>query len=315
MLNAERGASCTVDQSMAMTFYSGQLRAFNENSPSNLSPFLFAQQGILDAKSQRISDVEWDLRIEHGEITQKMINEAISVKPTVPGDVLELRVQLENTLKAVDFLFGMKSLPCYGINAWLDALKTNHQTFRVRAASDNKFIASILMIIHNRIQLFLSSCAQADKAENIDASLLDFADVIRRIMTGDFTPVLLPPVIEQAALQARTIEASPEPSTDKKREAEEDNPDDSPPKKRTKTKTNPAKNPQAVPEWKVERQDFPKFHQHRENLPKVNDKEVCLKYQLLGSCNLGKDCKRHHGQLKDQVKIDFQQWFDNAKRE
>jgi hypothetical protein len=42
MLNAERGASCALDRTIAMTFFSGRLRAFNEDSLSNLSLSLFS---------------------------------------------------------------------------------------------------------------------------------------------------------------------------------------------------------------------------------------------------------------------------------
>jgi hypothetical protein len=137
-----------------------------------------------------------------------MFNEEMSVKPTVPRDILELKVQPDNTSKVLTFLFGGDSLPCHGIHAWLQALNARYHHFQVCTTLDNKSIASIVMIIHNRIQLFLSSCAQATNPDNVDMSLLDFTDVIRHIITGDFAPVLLLAIIEQAAAK----ENAPPPS-------------------------------------------------------------------------------------------------------
>jgi len=167
--------------------------------------------------------------------------------------------------------------------------------------------------LHNRMQLFLSSCAQADNADDIDQSLLDFSELIRCIMTGDFVPVALPPVIEQAALKSLP------PSPEKKREPDSDTNDESPPGKRSKKKPNeqltPAINNKQVADWKVSTHQFKKFHEHRETLPQVGDDMICLKFQLLGSCNLGRQCKRLHTELKGQDKINFQQWFDATKNQ
>ena len=104
-------------------------------------------------------------------------------------------------------------------------------------------------------------------------------------------------------------------SPDNKQDAKTNALDDSPPTKCSKAKLILAKNDHQVATWKITSRNFKQFHEHRDTLPKVEDKTICLKFLLLGSCNLGTKCKCFHGQLKDQKKVDFQQWFNSAKQE
>jgi hypothetical protein len=158
-----------------------------------------------------------------------------------------------------------------------------------------RFYERFLATVDIRSQAYISSCAYAQDADAIEASLINFGPMqtnLRLQNVSDLAGTIFP-------------EPTPEPGDTGKREAVND---DSP----VRTKSRPVQNMNPHPslalltyaEWDLVRLQVG-------NLPKIDGEDVCARFHCRQACY--HDCRNCHGRLSPTMVKQMEKWIASAR--
>lgn len=156
--------------------------------PGIFSLFSCFQQPADDSEFSEADTLRMQLKLHDSTngLSDKDIAKLTKSYHVSPSDFPELRLLLENFRGVFLFLFGANSASARCLEEWTRFLRRGdlQQIFRSLVAHDAELPAKIGWFIERRIQSFLRSCAEATSPEDIDSSLLSFADLRRSLTEG-----------------------------------------------------------------------------------------------------------------------------------
>ena len=182
-----------------------------------------------------------------------------------------------------------------------DHIKANETTYQNYIKNVENFIVSFLSDVNFRVQKFFLSCSQVSSVEEIEFRFIDFSVLLDNIEMNSYH-VTVPGWYQRALLEKR----------EKKTKAKEQDTD--PNRKKRALVEN--KNPDSLCKLKPKEYINKVFHKdiiQDLNVPKLNGKDICLKYHCLGKCD--NKCQRSdsHVELKGNNLIKFRDYVIKAK--
>jgi hypothetical protein len=202
--------------------------------------------------------------------------------------------QVKAFLALLEILFGNKSIVTKKIREFVQLIEQNSIYYKECLCNNKLFPTKVLWTVCWHFQLFLACCQKADKREEVDNSLLDFAPNHRDIMMGHFIPTLplLFKVVDTKEKETNNDNTNDKRTT-KKRKRD---------KKKEKRKKLMAEsvgivtNKQQCTDFKLNpNEKWEQFPGKKlDQWAKLNDTAMCARWHTRGNCF--KDCKNRANQ-------------------
>jgi hypothetical protein len=294
-----------------------ELRALNilvrrNDVSENYSVFLCGQ----NTQTTRLSAFEIEVSKEIKSRREAIAKENLKVRYYVPIDCDMLLIQLKNFRGMTVFLFSDKTPLLRCIDPWIELWERQRQALRERIEREPTICAQILTIIDTSVQEFLRSCRMAPSMDKYIYDCLSPHDSINQVLRNHTMTIMLPskiaPLLEQqlakpAATKSLTFEIQKTSSMFLQADAST---------KEYNVKSSSQSNNRSGEDNSRKRKqngDFSKSVKNEEcnlalkdkykgnaalcydkmnEMPKVNNTQLCCKFHLEGECPYGKSCKR-----------------------
>jgi len=172
---------------------------------------------------------------------------------------------------------------------------------------DSRFFGKLPAHIDACVQAFLISVFDASNVSNTNFDALLFPLIRSHVENlGSKMSSDVPPAVARDAFSA---------SKQTLKHMDQDKEQDGTNKKRRTENSSGDTNKTPNTEWLVDKQQFFAFNKRLRSCPKLNGKEICCKFHVLGHCPLGKDCTRSgsYGPLTGDVEASFASWCKEVK--
>ncbi|HEY9814597.1 MAG TPA: hypothetical protein V6D20_02150 [Candidatus Obscuribacterales bacterium] len=251
--------------------------------------------------------IEEDMGTKYGYTTDQ-INKAKKLTYFIPHTPTQLLRHLKNFY---GLLLGITHQGAHAPFLFkknvLDVLTNHEVTVEHLAERDPTCLGRVLAYVEAQFQSFYASIVPASAPATWSWSFLEFTRLPEWLHGCDIGYKL-----------PLGVEAQHKPSPSPKPKHDRDRQISSPPAKRNKSSGSPSpvRNPNPVMSWKIPPADFKKFHAKNRSCPTDPEgNQVCIKYQLLGTCSHGDSCARAitHKTLTGDLKKEFQSWLDSVQ--
>jgi hypothetical protein len=197
-------------------------------------------------------------------------------------------------------LFGKDSALATGLYKFIPHMQQHNLAYRLQQREDNSFLAQLCFLIDRGVQLFLQSCAQVPRRQDVATEYISFQALQRKLLRGTWTPVTLPPAYTKLLPQAPSIPSqqgkrSPTNNLGRGNDSESKRP------RVDQENTTPVTNPKVNATWKKVYMQQGATRAVIRSVQKLTDKlrtnanSFCLRYHLKGECVHG--CPRDHNAL------------------
>jgi hypothetical protein len=313
------------------------LRALKIYSPTHkvsevYSTFLC---GIADNNGPKMSDYDLEICNQIKKRKEAILTENLKIKYAIPVDCEMLQVQLQQFRSLTIFIFGKESpiLPC--IDPWLNLFSKRSSIVRDAIRRDRTIGAKILTVIDTAVQNFLSSCRMAESQDEIDYDCLSPRDEVKKVMNNRILDIQIPTKLESLltielespvmtksynvaindSLHAHTFH-TPQTSTNNHKSHSQPNKKQKWEKSDNKSSnyiTNDNAKPELMEKFSA---NIDYYHTKTEDIPKVNNTPICVKFHLKGGCSFGKSCSRarSHINLSKRQETDLKMWLEKHEK-
>ena len=285
-----------------------QLIGCDTNGAPSFTVFQFFPPNNMPNSVAQVSITEEQLRQHHGytaaHIESLCGKEAFSI-PVSDGQLLS---QVKNFCGIIGFISGENSyFHCMCRKNLSDYLGQHLVQIGLLQSLDNRFFGKLLAYIDACVQAFLTSVFDASSVSNVNFDALLFPLIRSHVENlGSKISSDVPPAVARDAFSA---------SKRSLKHMEQEKDSDRTNKKRKTDNSSGDTNENPNTEWLVDKKQFFAFNKRLRSCPKLNGKEICCKFHVLGHCPLGKDCTRSgsHGPLTGEAEASFASWCKEVK--
>ena len=253
-----------------------------------------------------MSTEEIEMRQKSGNLPDKLLKDLQTCKASVPANYEDTVQTVKNFLGEIDVITSTSSILHQSVAKILTSLQNESEMYKMRIASNPRFIACLLQKIDVCVQRFVGSCYKAESLADVHWDALEaIHSDLANLAFGNSLNVSVPKVILSLC---DPKQADPE----KRGRSDED---DSNP--RAKKKQAAVKNAKVNPAWKLkDGEDYALvFGRHTSSIPKFEGMPICARYQIAGRCNLGSKCQRKasHRVLTGDIKGEMTAWVQECR--
>ena len=142
--------------------YSGSLTWASSDTPSNHSPFSFAEVEPIQVAEQKSRHLTLQLILTQGRgMSVEEIKASNKQEVHPPMNFHELQEQLLMFTVATDILFGELSVGSQCLKALSNMMNRYKSIFKAKERLDEEFPAKFLIVVDTRFQIWLNDCKSA----------------------------------------------------------------------------------------------------------------------------------------------------------
>ena len=278
------------------------------NGAPSFTVFQFFPPNNIPNSVAEVSITEEQLRQNNGYTEAHIENLCGKESYSIPSTDGQLLSQVKNFCGIISFISGDNSyFHCACKKHLCDYLSQHLVRIGLIQSLDNSFFGKLLAYIDACVQAFLTSVFDATKMSDINFDALLFPLIRSHVENlGAKISSDVPPAVAKDAFSAskRALKI-----VDQDKEFERSH------KKRKIEKCKGVTNENPNDEWLVDKKQFYAFNKRLRSCPKMNGKEICCKFHVLGHCPLGKDCTRSgsHCSLSGDTETSFDSWCKEVK--
>ena len=285
-----------------------QLIGCDTNGAPSFSVFQFFPPHNISNSVAEISVTEEQLRQNNGYTEAQIESLCGKEMFSIPSSKGQLISQIKNMCGFICFIAGKNS--CFHLMCkknTCDYLSQNLVKVGLIQSLDNSFFGKLLAYIDACVQAFLISIFDSKDMSGVNFDALSFPLIRSHVENlGAKISSDVPPAVAKDAFSANKRAL--------KMLGQDKNHDGSN-KKRKNERSKGATNENPNSEWLVEKKHFFAFNKRLRSCPKMNGKDICCKFHVLGHCPLGNDCTRSdsHCPLPGDTESAFSSWCKEVK--
>jgi len=182
--------------------YAGSLIWASSDTPSNHSPFSFAEVEPIRAAEQKNRHLTLKLILTQGRgMTVEEIKASNKQEVHPPMNFHELQEQLLMFTVVSIILFGELSIGVQCLKALVNMMNCHKSIFKTKERLNEEFPAKFLLAVDTRFQIWLTDCKLAKNCGEVDDSIIDFQPLVNQVIFGSFH-MILPPTFSMKSPKA-----------------------------------------------------------------------------------------------------------------
>jgi len=161
--------------------YAGSLIWASSDTPSNHSPFSFAEVEPIRAAEQKNRHLTLQLILTQGRgMSVEEIKASNKQEVHPPMNFHELQEQLLILMFTVASIirFGELSVGVQCLKALANMMNRHKSIFKAKERLDEEFPAKFLLAVDTRFQIWLTDCKLAKNRDEVDDSIIDFRPLV-----------------------------------------------------------------------------------------------------------------------------------------
>jgi hypothetical protein len=302
-LNTVHNCQVDIPPSLASSVLSGFLIWSRMDVPGAFSLLSLPPPSARGYRSIQSDEDRAKSELEAGEgrgLSAGAIASATKLLHIAPMDVPEFQDTLFNFISLCVTLFVEDSSLATSLYKFIPHMQQHNLSYRLQQREDHSFLTQLCFLIDRGVQLFLQSCAQVPRRQDLATEFISFQSLQRKLLRGTWTPVTLPPAYTKLLPQATPTPSPPgkrnpignvghvSDSDSKRPRVDQDN-------------TTQVNNPKVNATWKKVYEKQGATKSVIRSVQKLTDKlgtnanSFCLRYHLKGDCVQG--CPRPHDAL------------------
>ena len=283
-----------ISPGLTSSLFTGNLVWDRDDTPSNFSLLNFPKPSPLSANG-RADALYLDLKAAQGKGWDKAdITKATKQCILIPSNPTDLLHSVKNFHSASVVFTGENSFLSINLKKIHEDIAYHYTAYDNATAADKDFIGMFVTAIDKRINTWMNECWLKDNRIEVNDGMINFSRVLDEVKMGVFYCKM--------------------PETMKRLRAEDD--DQNADKPKAKEQVKKVENPDVNPDWKLrEGEDYHEVYGCKSNKPTVNNKPICVKWQIKGFCYSNCKQKEWHKRLTVQRTIDaMNRYLDTCRR-
>jgi hypothetical protein len=326
ILNQRRKANFRVDKSMASNIRSCQFFRLNPKMIGKMSIFHCYPRPPLELQDF-MSGEEMETKMKAKALTPKLVSGFFEQRLGIALSANKFTRQFFNFWQYNIVMFGENSWLTQKVGELYEVFKELEEEIDEMAENDEEYILVLAAIVNNDYHRFLLSCIKAneditkvkwrylEKTADTITTLVQSQQKSNFVLTRIYKELLEQTKRDQK--RKRNAEDDDEEASDEKRGKRnkfrkfKKNGDGNPDRE-----TDPEKiNENVRDNWKMSANEFRKvISPHLADCPKLDNKNVCAMYNIVGRCYFGSQCRHSHDDLSDNAAEEMDKWIIECKK-